>query len=454
MDAKLTDKQRLSAAYMAAERRFPYFVSGFANMARFLAPGVGTMAITSKGAIVIDPAYLLEHSAPECAESIAHELLHWLRKHFARGQAMKARCGASWDAYRWNVAADCEINDDLNVSMFPGWELPQNHGLKPGRSAEEYYMALSQQAEQPDDKGDGDGSGSDSPAQDGASKPGSAPDAKPEPNAPQTRSQSAKDDAPKADVGRGRCGSGSGGDPVQGEDVAAGCRERSTAEAEAIRQEVARSIVEHGRRAGTVPGGLGRWAQGQLAPPQVRWQDTIARLARRGVADVAGRMDYSRRHIGRRQAGVDACVKKLGGAPAILPTLRAPRPRVAVGIDTSGSMSTAQLMLALGEVSGVLRSLGTSVTFLACDARVQVAKQVKTVTELRNNLRGGGGTDFRPIFKAVEELRPKVDLFIFATDGFGPAPAQAPASFRTIWLLVGKGAKAPCSWGKHVTVET
>ena len=61
---------------------------------------------------------------------------------------------------------------------------------------------------------------------------------------------------------------------------------------------------------------------------------------------------------------------------------------------------------------------------------------------------GGGGTDFRPVFRYVEE-HPELDpnLLVFFTDGRGDRPERAPA-YPVMWLLTKDGREQP--WGQNV----
>jgi predicted metal-dependent peptidase len=425
VDSTLTDGQRLSAAILAAEIRFPYFATGFSGLVRRFAP-VGTMAMTKTGILLVDPEFLLALTAQQAGEVVSHELLHLLRRHCERmdaiPQVVREIAG---------VAVDLEINDDLQEDLLPGdCCLPKKFGLKNGMLCEEYYQELLKQAQQQAKAGGGGKDG------DGDDKDGKGNG--------------------KADVARGRCGSGSGGPTVDGEpEGAAGAKPRSNADLDRIRRDVAEAIQQHvaqkGR--GSVPGGLLVWAESELQPPKVRWQDQLRRAIRAGVATIAGRVDYTRTRFSRRQAAFGAVSRALGGSTPLMPALCAPRPRVAFGVDTSGSMGREELVRAVSEAQGCLRALGTPVIFLACDAAVHETREVRTAAELANQLKGGGGTDFSPIFEAVEALRPKVDLFVFVTDGQGPAPKEAPRGFETIWVLVGKYASAPCTWGKQITIK-
>jgi predicted metal-dependent peptidase len=55
--------------------------------------------------------------------------------------------------------------------------------------------------------------------------------------------------------------------------------------------------------------------------------------------------------------------------------------------------------------------------------------------------KGGGGTSFKPFFRAVDEMASSQedDLCIYLTDGFGDFPDTAP-DYPVMWVLVPGGA--------------
>ena len=71
-------------------------------------------------------------------------------------------------------------------------------------------------------------------------------------------------------------------------------------------------------------------------------------------------------------------------------------PRVAVVVDTSGSMGEDDLAAALAEISGVLKEVGVGrerVAALSCDADAHTVHRVTSADQVE--LLGGGGTDMR-----------------------------------------------------------
>ena len=113
-----------------------------------------------------------------------------------------------------------------------------------------------------------------------------------------------------------------------------------------------------------------------------------------------------------------------------------------IAIDTSASVTEEILRKFLTETASILlagdsffRKFELHVLF--CDAKVQeeiVVTDAESLLGLKDGIaaKGGGGTDFRPAFRYVDDLRAKGFLrnlsgFIYFTDGFGTYPARAPA---------------------------
>ena len=213
-----------------------------------------------------------------------------------------------------------------------------------------------------------------------------------------------------------------------------------------VAEEVQSRVKSQG--IGSVPGHLRRWAEEALKPPKVPWRQKLAQLARRAVAWRPGAVDHRYDGPSRRQAGIGYGV----GRP-VLPRLRAPIPRVALVVDTSGSMGSKEIIDCLTEAQGVVEAVGAEVEFCACDARVHELRPVANVRDMVKLLKGGGGTDFRPAFDALSKRRPRPEVVIFATDGYGPAPEVAPNGMRTIWLLVGGNETPPAPWGDAIVVK-
>ena len=63
---------------------------------------------------------------------------------------------------------------------------------------------------------------------------------------------------------------------------------------------------------------------------------------------------------------------------------------------------------------------------------------------------GGGGTDFRPVFEAIEKSGIIPDVLVYFTDGYGTFPDKEP-SYPVIWASITPGYAYP--FGEVVDVK-
>ena len=338
----------------------------------------------------ISPNVLAASDVREVGCWLVHQVSHLLRDHPARYPGHKVyETGAVYsglhpDQQRWNAATDAEINDDL--AELPAQALtPEQLSLPGGGIAEQYWRTLV-----------------------------------------------ATDDQLAGD-----CGSGCDGQPRVwncGWDGLSELGRKLTA------RDTAGRIRERNRNRDDIPAGWRRWAEDVLEP-SVNWRRQLAALLRRGIADVAGRVDFSYRRPSRRAPSMPG---------VILPSLRQPLPAVTMVVDTSGSMSDTMLAQALGEVAGVLRALGIGrrrLRVIACDAEAYGVQNLKTIGDVE--LAGGGGSDIRTGFALAARTRP--DLIVALTDGHTPWPENPPVRTRVVVGLLDPTGQVP-PWAESVLV--
>jgi predicted metal-dependent peptidase len=392
----------LAAARLWATDRFPYLATGLFGAQVLAVPGSGTVSVDENWRMRADPDLTGGWTAAQLGSVLVHHVCHLLRTHGERAQGIGVRPEEARD---WVRAADAEINDDLIPAGLdlPGRPvLPRDLGAADGLLAEQYFQAA------------------------------------------RTTDRSAQ----KMGAAAGDwldwldwldCGSGADGVP-RPDDGPPGL---PAWQAELLRRQVAQEVIAHGKRAGTVPAGLLRWAQ-EILSPKVNWRALLAAELRRAVAEVAGAVDYSYRRPSRRAAVA---------GDVVLPALRRPVPEVAVVCDTSGSMTEDLLASALAEVEGLLRALGLArqVRVLACDTAVGPAQRVNSARQVQ--LVGGGGTNMGTGIAAAVALRPRPAVTVVLTDGYTPWPALAPKGTRVVVALLGPGAPAAPAWARSVRVD-
>jgi predicted metal-dependent peptidase len=91
------------------------------------------------------------------------------------------------------------------------------------------------------------------------------------------------------------------------------------------------------------------------------------------------------------------------------------------------------------------------VTVLSADADIHKIGRVNSVEKAVALIAGGGGTDFRPVFRWLEKEGRSHGVLVYVTDGWGAYPDEPPRNVDVVWVMTGPGCKTP-PWGKVVEV--
>ena len=374
-------------------------------------------AATDGDRVFVDIDFYAKLSAAERLFVLAHEVWHCALLHFLRRQDR--------DRTLFNVAADLEIHFLLTDEGFEApFVLPHDPRWK-GLSAEEIYERLLKKdgfrmngRESEHVKGLGEGEGFDrhlDPGADvGIEKKGAA-----------------------CGGNDGRAASGAnGGKPTKGFDpdytprIAAGAAER-------CRERLTSAVQQAERTRGTLPAGLKRIVEAVLRP-EIGWKELLAQFVTSCYGGSRRWLPPARRHVWQG---------------LYLQSRRSEKLRAVVAVDTSGSTS-GDLPAFFSELNALLGTFGAyELTLIQCDAEVGSVETFDDASPFDSNRKwkatGGGGTDFRPVFRYVDE-HPELDpaLLIYFTDGCGAYPDRAP-SYPVMWLLTEDGT-CNADWGMQV----
>ncbi|MFC8391290.1 VWA-like domain-containing protein [Streptomyces sp. NPDC057238] len=384
--APALDLDKLLSARLQAARARPYLATALFALHPVESRRVPTMAVDRHWRCYVSPVFVDATPVEELAGVWVHEVSHLLRDHHGRGDRVARERGlhGPGERLRMNIAADCEINDDIygdGLARPDDVVLPGTLGLTSGELMEDYLRRFTL--------------------------------------GPYTQGMVWLD-----------CGSGADGlerDWDLGPDGAHGLSEQ---ERDAVRFRVAQGITA---RPGNAPKGWRRWAEEAFHPPQP-WRELLGAALRSAVSGPGAGDDYSYGRPARRAAGVPG---------AVLPSLRRRPPRVSVVIDTSGSVSDAELGSALLEVTAISRAVGgrrDMVSVVSCDAEAGRVHRLCRAEGIP--LTGGGGTDLRTGFAKALGSRPRPDVVVVLTDGQTPWPDTRPPC-RTV---VGLFPRARTSW--------
>jgi predicted metal-dependent peptidase len=345
---------------------------------------IATMA-TDGVSLFFNPDFVETLNAAELAGVLAHEVMHpALQHHTRRGDR---------NPKRWNMACDYAINPML---VDAGLTLPKDvlldHRFR-GMSAERIYNLLEEQEKQ---------DASNEKAQDRPAEGGG--DA--------SCNEGEEGDTPSSLQTPGGIGQVlDAPEPIDGEDASVADQAREWQ----IAVEQAENVA---KLAGKLPAGVARSLEAAQAAG-VDWRELLRRAWSETIP-----ADYSwtrpnRRHIwaGLYLPGVTS--EGVG--------------EIAIAVDCSGSVNARQLGLFEAEIRSILGGQQPRlVHVLYFDAEVHKVETYQAGQPITLAPVGGGGTDFRPCFRWLEEQGIMPQTLIFLTDLCGTFPGDAPP-YPVLW---------------------
>lgn len=415
--SQISNADLLARARWQASKFAPYLSRGLWAMTFVESEAVPTAGIDERWRVYINPKYLSKCVAEgTIVGEVLHELMHPSMRCTTRKTAIQA------EHRRWNACHDAEIDQQIEVMTNPKGErvklvsdriTPDKLGGKPGMVAEELYRI-------------------------------------------------SKDKFPDKKIIVCHCSGGSGvtgqkeswelPSPAGGDEKKEGGGKNSKelpaglseAESQLVLAAMAQDIVKHAekRGRGSVPSGILRWAEEFGTPPPIAWELMIPAKLQYAVDTRRGSSpSYAR--PSRRSAP--------GGL--VLPIHRQPIPRVTIIGDTSGSMGDHDIGKILTVVHDACEKLGR-VSVVSCDAAATEPVEITNVEDLREHLRGGGGTDMIEGIRVASEAATPPDVILVVTDGDTPWPEEEPEIPVVVVLTRNsRYGGPPPKWAEVVVVE-
>ena len=209
----------------------------------------------------------------------------------------------------------------------------------------------------------------------------------------------------------------------------------------AVREAAVTAAQNYERQRGELPAHIKGIVQ-KLLKPEVSWKEVLAQFITRASGEDRTWRTPNRRFV---HSGL------------YLPSTEGMKMKIAVGIDTSGSVM-ADLPKFLGELNSLVKSFGSyELHLIQCDARIQDYKLYTEEDPLdleheKFNVRGMGGTKLKPIFNYIELNQLDVDAAVIFTDGYCERfnTYDAP-SYPVLWMVSKGGSKENLTFGEvHV----
>jgi predicted metal-dependent peptidase len=380
----------------------PFFGSLLFRLGARARNSIATMA-TDGVSLFFNPAFVDTLNAAELAGVLAHEVMHpALQHHTRRGDR---------NPNRWNMACDYAINPML---LDAGLILPKDalldHRFR-GMSAERIYNLLEEQENQGNDEETQKQDDSTQYAGESGSNTASEGDS---PQAPETPGGIGQVlDAPQ---------------PVDGDDQSVSEQARDWQ----IAVEQAESVA---KLAGRMPAGAERTLEAAKAAG-VDWRELLRRAWSETIPTDYSWARPNRRHVwsGLYLPGVIS--EGVG--------------EIGIAVDCSGSVNARQLGMFEAEIRSILSGQQPClVHVLYFDAKVQKTETYAAGQPVTLAPVGGGGTDFRPCFRWLEEQGILPQTLVFLTDLWGTFPDTVPP-YPVIWASTDN---RPVPFGQVIPME-
>ncbi len=133
-----------------------------------------------------------------------------------------------------------------------------------------------------------------------------------------------------------------------------------------------------------------------------------------------------------------------------LPSLTSDTLSLIVAIDTSGSIQEEILGAFVEEFKTIMQNFpAVNIELLIADAKIQGVYSFRNAQDIDFALRGGGGTDYRPVFDYIDANFPMSSMLLYFTDGDGIFP-RIPPSYEVLWALSNKKDRIP--FGRSIVI--
>lgn len=170
---------------------------------------------------------------------------------------------------------------------------------------------------------------------------------------------------------------------------------------------------------GDLPKGIERFVVSK-SEAKIAWRETLYRYVNAHAKSDYRLFPSSKKHLYRGIA---------------LPSIYGEELKIVVAIDTSASIDDVLLEGFLAELYEIMQLFTHYVIeLIECDARIQNVQRLTPQEPLEPTLKGGGGTDFSPVFEYVEALNEDFKFLIYFTDGKGTFPKNEPFT-DVLWVM-------------------
>ena len=187
---------------------------------------------------------------------------------------------------------------------------------------------------------------------------------------------------------------------------------------EQLFDEFAKAVFEEEMRSGEVPSSMERFFK-ITCSGKINWRDELKAALERFHKDDYTLLPPSKKflHLG-----------------IYLPSCISQRFKLVVAVDSSGSVDEKLINEFLSELNFLMNTIQNfQIEMLVCDDKIQSHKTFYGGDILEADIKGGGATDFRPVFEFVERELEDTKLLLYFTDLDGIFPKDEP-NYEVKWI--------------------
>jgi len=194
----------------------------------------------------------------------------------------------------------------------------------------------------------------------------------------------------------------------------------------------------------------------------------MQRLIDEYMEELEGHVDWRRfikgkiQEIGRGQYTTSRVNRAYLPYGLYLPGQTGSKAKIALALDTSGSISQDDIVEFLGELKSMLRMMPfLEIVLYGCDSEIHGKARIMGMKNFRNDvnkvLTGGGGTSFAPVFEDLQKTKDKnIKCLFYFTDGYGDQNnienTVGKGDWQTFWVVSKENKGIEFPFGRKIVM--
>lgn len=197
--------------------------------------------------------------------------------------------------------------------------------------------------------------------------------------------------------------------------------------------------AEAAKRVGNLSANLERFVK-EILEPKIPWPSVLWRFVTQSAKNDYAWFPPNRRYLSQG---------------LYLPSLNSEQiDELVIVVDTSGSISDSDIAQFSAECSSILEQFDTTIHVVYCSTKVTHTESfTRQDLPLTLHAKGGGGTDFRPPFRWVENHQINPACLIYLTDMACYHYPEKEPFYPTLWVKIGTWDQDVPPFGEVINID-